>query len=261
MNENPTSSAIKIRPFIKGISLVELLVAMMLGLVLTGGLLQLSVSHKTGYSFQKSQTGNQENMRFAFYYLETLISRAGYMTEPQNSETAIFGPLSATSQCAAFVSGQVIANNLEGTGVCIRYQRADTTETDCQGNTIASASAFITRIFRNATTGQLMCGAQGATATVLVDGVEGLQLSYGISTNPDLLGKSIEAYVSTPTTASMWRDVVAVRLAVLGSRETSVQNFTPSYYFPLDSTGATTGSKQKAYYSSQKTITLRNAAL
>jgi type IV pilus assembly protein PilW len=243
-----------------GISLVDLMVAMLLSLILIGGLLQLSVSHKTGYQFQQSKTGNQENMRFAFYYLETLIGRAGFITLPQNTENYVFGPLSASSQCAAFQSGQFVADSLEGTGICIRFQRANSTEVDCLGQAIASDDAFITRIYHDSTNRQLMCGAQGAAAQPLVDDIEQVQFSFGLADISNPTDRSIEKYIVT-LGSSEWRQVVAVRVSVLTSQPGGLLPAAQSYVFPLDGTTTTTGDLRRVYYSGQKTITLRNAIL
>lgn len=244
----------------KGISLVELMVAMVIGLVLMGGLLQLSFSHKNSYGFQQSQSANQENIRFAYYYLETIGGRAGYMTKPQNAEASIFPAVGADARCSAFTAGQVITQSLEGAGICIRFQRADATETDCLGNAIASANAFVTRLYLDAATNELMCGAQGVAAAPLVSDIESMQLTYGISTTPDLLGKSIETYMTTPA-SDAWEDVVAVRFSMLASQASDHASVPQTYTFPLDSQASVTGTVGRVYYTGQKTITLRNAVL
>jgi type IV pilus assembly protein PilW len=244
----------------RGLTLVELMVAMLVGLFLVAGLLQISMSQKVSYGFQQAKSGNQENLRFAYYYLDTLVGRAGYLAQPQNSEFFVYGPLAATAQCAAFLDGQLVAASLEGNGVCLRYQRADAAEVDCMGNAIATTDAFVTRVFLDSATNRLMCGAQGVAAVPLVDNIERLNVSYGLTNSSDLSNRSVDGYVTAPT-GTEWRQIVAVRFSLLASREAGGLTSTQSYHFPMDAPDAITGADRRVYFSGLKTVTLRNTVL
>ncbi len=61
-----------------GFSLVELMVAMVLGLVLTGGVINIYISSKQTYRMQDNQSRLQENGRFALQYLTKDLRMAGY---------------------------------------------------------------------------------------------------------------------------------------------------------------------------------------
>ena len=62
----------------RGVTLVELMVAMLLGLVLTGGAIQVFVSNRTTYAFNEGLSRLQENGRFAVDTLNFRIRMAGY---------------------------------------------------------------------------------------------------------------------------------------------------------------------------------------
>lgn len=62
----------------KGITLVELMVAMVLGLILTAGILQLFVSNKQTYRVTENMSRLQENGRFAMHFLTQDIRMADY---------------------------------------------------------------------------------------------------------------------------------------------------------------------------------------
>ena len=62
----------------KGITLVELMVAMVIGLILTAGILQLFVSNKQTYRVTENMSRLQENGRFAIHFLTSDIRMADY---------------------------------------------------------------------------------------------------------------------------------------------------------------------------------------
>ncbi len=63
----------------RGFSLVELMVALVISLILLGGVIKIYESSKQAYRAQDSQARLQENGRFAMYFLAKDIRMAGYM--------------------------------------------------------------------------------------------------------------------------------------------------------------------------------------
>ncbi|MBN1238035.1 MAG: PilW family protein [Gammaproteobacteria bacterium] len=62
----------------RGVTLVELMVALVLGLVLTGGAIQIFVGNRTTYAFNEGLSRLQENGRFAVDTLNYRVRMAGY---------------------------------------------------------------------------------------------------------------------------------------------------------------------------------------
>jgi type IV pilus assembly protein PilW len=62
----------------QGITLVELMVAMVIGLLLTAGILQLFVSNKQTYRVTENMSRLQESGRFAMHFLKSDIRMADY---------------------------------------------------------------------------------------------------------------------------------------------------------------------------------------
>jgi type IV pilus assembly protein PilW len=60
-----------------GFSLVELMVAVVIGLVLTSGIVEIYLSTKSGYNMQDGLSRLQENARFAFDFLSRDLRMAG----------------------------------------------------------------------------------------------------------------------------------------------------------------------------------------
>lgn len=69
-----------------GFSLIELMVAMSIGLFLVGGLVYAYIGAKRSYNFNQAMARIQENGRFAIQLLTRDIRQAGYMGCAQNSD-------------------------------------------------------------------------------------------------------------------------------------------------------------------------------
>lgn len=63
----------------RGLSLVELMIALLLGLLLSAAVLQIFISSKNTYLMQESMARLQENGRFVVSYMANDIRMAGYM--------------------------------------------------------------------------------------------------------------------------------------------------------------------------------------
>lgn len=235
-----------------GLSLTEMMVAVAVSLLLMAGLIQLVVSNKTTYNYQQNQTQTFESSRYSFHYLQDFLMRAGFRNNPHNPLDNAFPLGSLANDCGSWAFGQVVSGTT-GEGVCIRYERAEdnANELDCTGAAIANTNAFVTRIYHDAVNDRLMCQAQGGTAVALVDNVADIDVTYGVEVANNTLG-----YVATP---SDWTQVRSIRIDLLVASEQEVLETPQSYFFPVESSTATTATDRRAYRSSQRTIFIRNA--
>ncbi|MDH1730982.1 PilW family protein [Pseudomonas chengduensis] len=246
----------------RGLSMIELLIAMAISSFLILGITQIFIDNKRNYIYQQNQSANQEGSRFSLILLEQQLYKAGYRRTPQDARDFIFPAAGATNGCMAFAAGQVIRPTTNGQGICMRYQRATNSERDCQGNTITSDTPVTIKIERT-TAGQLQCAVRSGTGTfsaaaTLLENVSQIQFEYGIdSQGADRVADAYVTYNNVPSLS----DVIAVRYAtLLESTSTNVALSNDSYYFPLSSTTATTPSDSRLYRSVQGTTTLRNIA-
>lgn len=220
-----------------GVSLVELLIAMVIGLLV---LLAVSQAYITGIGAQRSQTDVSrlnETGRFAFLHISNAVERAGFTNRWQPGATAQYfcqasgtiggaiagcndqlAPFTAApsaagvniTQCSGGSPGfnGGIAN---GSDVLrVRYYGEDTNTTagtvDCQGNAVARDQLAEETFYLNTdtTSGEpaLYCRSSiSGTGVALVAGVESLQFLYGIDSNGDGI---VDRYVpwqlvTTPT--------------------------------------------------------------
>lgn len=135
----------------RGLSMVELLVALAISSFLILGITQVYIDNKRNYVFQQSQANNQENTRFAEYILNTWLNKAGYRRAPDQAIEDAFPSIAATVDCEAFIEGAAITNfkaasNSSEVGFCMRYQPASSLELDCQGNTVYTIGADSTKL-------------------------------------------------------------------------------------------------------------------
>lgn len=63
----------------RGLSLVELMVALVIGLILTAGVISVYITSKKSYSVDTGLAQVQENGRFALSFMEPLVRMGGYM--------------------------------------------------------------------------------------------------------------------------------------------------------------------------------------
>lgn len=224
----------------KGLSLIELLIAMLLGLMLTAGALQMMLSSQQIYQATDTLSRIQENGRFALNFLSKDIRMAGYNTDEDPSEIAI-GKIFWDGACGA--SNPCTTNGAGSDSDQIGILMDPSNDLDCQGNAVASENTVIANVYyiddpENDQISSLYCHGydlstntwvNNSTAQPLVDGVENMQLLYGI-TSPTA-NNMITSYISADDVID-WGQIGAVRVSLLlnngqaaGNSNNQVRNF------------------------------------
>lgn len=218
-----------------GMNLVELMIALVIGLAVLAGLGQVFVSGQQSYSLQDRMGALQENGRYALFFLQRDIRNAGL----PKGEFDGYDPADVNAP-EPFQRARTLDGGGNASDQIAMMYRAAAAGTNCLGNNIIAGEmvATVYSINVDATTGvsRLMCsatngGAAGALTTgafaaaqPIVDGIENMQILYGIDANDDGYADS---YV--PASAAMdRRRVAAVRVAILASSMTPVTGDTPS---------------------------------
>lgn len=252
-----------------GLSLVELMVAMLIGMFLILGVTQIFIANETTYIFQQSQVGNQENSRFTLTVLEQELSKAGYRSLPTTLMTTAFPADSSGLSGCTFTAGAAIA--VTSLGFCLRYETRNATDVDCQGNKVTGFTdnytidhpMVIEKIEFDATKGLLNCTTSLATGAnskqPLTSGIAAMHFEYGYSTSADATIKAVNAFSTTAPSGL----IGAVRYAALVNSTTpaalNVSATNPILADWVTRYGAVTGaSDSKIYQISQSTVMLRN---
>ncbi|MCW8929260.1 MAG: prepilin-type N-terminal cleavage/methylation domain-containing protein [Gammaproteobacteria bacterium] len=230
---NKSATALKKQ---SGLSLIEIMVALVIGAILIAGIAQIYVSNKQAYRLQESVSYINNNARFALFFLQDAVTAAGYKGNPAEADKDAF-PAITMAGCANFNTGQYIAaatNVGADTGLlCVkmkspRYSAGMTdiaVMVDCIGNNIAEKNTVISRFFISAN-GELSCGTshfdettavtQALTSQPLVSDVT-VTPTYGEDADDDKAvdpdpGTGVPAYNAVPTN---WDNVIAVNFQVI----------------------------------------------
>lgn len=216
----------------KGFSLVELLVALLIGLVVTMAATQIFTANLRSSETQRVMTEVQESGRYALQMLASDIRRAG---TPRTDASLAEGN-------AGFIMDPIVfgvdgsqeggANEADNDQIAFRFFGV----TDCEGESVLGATfdnpALITNLYyiqQNADgVNELFCRGDANPATdgaAMISGVDSFQIQYGLD-RPMELGESrldriafAGRYVNADEAALAGESVVSVRLALLVSAE------------------------------------------
>lgn len=215
-----------------GLTLVELLIALVLGLIVVLVVGQIYLSGRQSYRTQTGFGGMQENGRFALFFLQRDIQRAGF--------PRVLGPGGSSPVVASFN----VANTIEGGGnnsdqIEIQYNSFGgtvttdgipgalvplvtanntdaTSDDDCLGQDSTAAlnpdgSRLVSSRY-SVNAGNLQClGGGNASPQPIIPGVESMQILYGEDTDGDTFANVYRR----ANQVAIWDNVVAVRVGLL----------------------------------------------
>lgn len=186
-----------------GLTLIELMVAMAIGLFLVAVIGTMFVSAKQMYRTQDNLARLQENGRYAMDILGRNFRDAGYT----NISFATIASKYAAPGATSFTGTAIAGTNGTPDSFTVSYDA----NVDCLN--AAAPGGRATNAFSVNANKQLVCLGNGSAASqVLLDDVEDLQVLYGEDTNSD---NSPDRYVAAGTSGLVMNRVLAVRLCVL----------------------------------------------
>ena len=89
----------------RGFSLVELMVALLIGLIISIGVVQIFGATRATYQLDESLARAQENGRFALEFLHQDIRHAGYAGCKRDTTVAVFNNLASSVAAGLFITG------------------------------------------------------------------------------------------------------------------------------------------------------------
>lgn len=193
-----------------GLSLVELMVAITLGLTLMAALGYIFLGSRQSFVGNDAGARMQESGRFVMDVLQRNIAEAGYVEISAvftESKVAFNGtPINGEDGVTSIKAGERLAGT-DYLAVSLE------TDADCLGNAIAAGTEASNELYISATN-ELMCDGSGDAAggQVVAEGVEDLQLRYGLDENGD---GSVDIYKNQPASAAEWSRVLVVQACVL----------------------------------------------
>lgn len=225
-----------------GLSLVELLIALALGLILTLGVVEIFLSSKQTYTVVTAQSETQENGRVVKHFIGKSLRHAGYWSDP--TVPYLFpnqGVFAENQIFFATNNDSTDANVVDGTDtLTVRFNgSSDGRVRGCTGMTPDENEVVVDRYFvrpagANTNVPSLVCESNrldfsgtilATDSQELIIGVEDLQLELGIG-NAD----RVTRYVS-PNGVTDWGAVRSVGYAVVttSNSDTSGQRNNTTY--------------------------------
>lgn len=225
----------------QGVSLVEILVGLTVGLLLMGALTAIFLASSRSTTHQTEDSRILESARLAMHYLGRSIRQSGFNS---NLVTTIsYGPIEASTN----------ADKWTPDSLTLRRDAISSTEQDCTGTNAGAIGATISETFYIATnasrgTSSLYCSRTGSASggVELAPGVINMKLTFAI--DADKNGTVDKAYVTTldasaPATAV---SLVHVDLTLAGTSTLDITRTTTTSNYCKNHTTVTC----KTFYSS-----------
>lgn len=200
-----------------GFTLVELMIAITLGLLILLAIGSIYIGSRQTFRMQEENARLQETGRYALEVMGRSIRQAGFWNmpiDPVATETAFVGTP---------ITGVNAASPTPDT-VTVQYDGL-TGDRDCEG-TVLAANAVITDAYSlDAANSELECDGvdAGNVSQPLVADIEDVQILYGVDTNND---QSADRYMATPAN---WGQVVSARVCVQARSTNNVNNAPQTY--------------------------------
>lgn len=201
----------KNKPFQTGLSLIEIMIALLIGAFLVGGVLQIFISSKQSYWMQQNLSRLQENGRFAMGFLAKDIRMAGYWgcLSPSSTNIDVAGTNDNTDTGDGIDDGTDTitlqgAFALKPSGAC--------------GTPVNTSAVYYTdtssTISYKINAGVLQQNTYGQNND-LIEGIENMQILYGVDTDSD--GTPNYYIPANNVTNLNWPKVVSIRISLLAA--------------------------------------------
>jgi type IV pilus assembly protein PilW len=205
-----------------GFTIIELMIALLIGLFLAGGLLVLVQDNRRVFGNQNQMAQLQDSERLALSMMTDVIQMAGYFPDP-TSNSAQSTMLATTATTPAMVAGQALTGAysaaVPGDSITVRYTTSGSDGIlTCTGTSSTGAIRTYINTFsvvvNAAGVGQLVCTREGGAQYPLVNGVTNLSVTYGVNTTGS--GNNVDSYQTAAQVdaASNWSNVISVQIAL-----------------------------------------------
>lgn len=263
----------------RGFTLIEIMLALSLGLLVIAGILQIFASTKTITNLQEQISRVQENGRIATNLLNDNIRMAGYRSDAAMKSKDAFPRLGAFGQSRQVVSGiDDDPNNHNIDSITLRFQGSgDGVVTDCLGRTVNNNQTVTITLALSAIDPALGSRSLRCTSSIdapgaapsnwnsepLIAGFEDMEIMYGVDTQPPRADSPPTAKTYLDATALnntplLWTRVVSVKVAVVAITADKMAKQPQTYTFPPWSNQTVTANDYRLRRVFSTTINLRN---
>lgn len=223
---------------VKGFSLIEMVVALALGMLVTLAVVQLFMTNQSTFNVQRSSVEIMANGRLAMDVMAQAVRRAGYEAGSVVSAAPSFTAIPTVT--TDVYDGSIItsdnytsASSVNGVGssddLVLQYKPAQLPDVDCEGFGLTDPDERVTEryLLVQDTDGVPSLGCDGddtdSTPTVLARGIENFQVLLGIDPVADD-AKKVSQYLTPTAYAALSAPrppIVSVRIGMLVRGEQS----------------------------------------
>jgi type IV pilus assembly protein PilW len=223
----------------RGFTLVELLVAMAIAIFLLGGLGMLVQNIRKENVNQQALAQLQDEQRFAMTVLTDVIQAGGYYPNATGQTVgsalpATAAPVAGPGQ-VALAAGQAFDGFHSAGGypatpdnLTVRYMTVgndgvimcDGSENTSAGTDLVETNVFTVVPPAGNVPGQLLCSLNGAAAVPLVNGVQSLEVFYGVNRNTPTINYNVDTYLTADqmnagiAAGGDWMNITSVRIVL-----------------------------------------------
>jgi type IV pilus assembly protein PilW len=222
------------------------MIAMLLGVFLIGGVMQIFISSKQTYRMQENLSRLQENGRFALDFIGRDIRMTGY-----------WGCLSKVPGDIAGVDNNAVNNDGidNGTDTITLKGAFTTTPTGTCSTSVVTTAAYYTDP-SSTIAYKINGGVLQKNTSDLIEGIENMQILYGADIDAD---GTANYYVPAGTAGLIMEQVVSIRISLLvRSIDDNLTTQPLAYNYPLPNSPATTPTDRRIRRVFTSTIAVRN---
>lgn len=195
-----------------GFTLIELMIAITVGLFLVGALLTIEQTNRTAFVNQNQLAQLQDSERMAMSIVSDVVQSAGYFPDPTSNIASNMFPIDAVNKFAVFQSVAGTYNAAApGDTISVRFQTSGGDGIlNCSGSSNGGAVAPPTPYLNTfaVVNGQLTCTMNG-TVYNLVNGVTNLSVVYGVNTSG--AGNNVDTYKNaTQMGPADWTNIMSI---------------------------------------------------
>jgi type IV pilus assembly protein PilW len=195
----------------RGFTLLEILIALFIGLFLMVALITIVQANRTVFGNQNKLTQMQDGERMAMTMIADVIQSAGYFPDPTTNTLT-----TSLTAAAPFAVGQSISGIYSaaapGDQIYVRYMTAGGDGIlNCSGqsNPVGGPNTLYVNSFQ-VLNGQLICTMNG-TQYNLVNGITNMSILYGVKASAGATGNNVDTYMNATQVAAagLWGSVIS----------------------------------------------------
>jgi type IV pilus assembly protein PilW len=209
----------------RGFTLLEILVALFIGLFLLAGLFTILQNTRRTSTNQTGLTTLQDEQRMAMSILNDIAQSAGYFDNNTYASSSAAWPTATavSASSTTLAPGQAVSGTHTSATVpdqlVVRYATVGTAAANyenlvsCTGTTPATATTFLNVFGVNTATNELYCTPDGTAGNKipLVSDVTNMQVYYGVSTVAN--SNNVDTYMTANQVAN-WQNVTSMRITL-----------------------------------------------